>query len=131
PGLLGGAHVVDQRLEPPDLGTAQGPHGLQRLGQLAQLLGLEDQLVLELLRHGLELGLGVGEQRAGLAPGLVLGLEELELRPELLNLGPLEVEVVGLEGLLEALDARSEEHTSELQSREKLVCRLLLEKKKK
>src|SRR5436309_11558750 len=29
-----------------------------------------------------------------------------------------------------ALDARSEEHTSELQSRENLVCRLLLEKKK-
>src|SRR5690606_41878246 len=27
-------------------------------------------------------------------------------------------------------DARSEEHTSELQSRQKLVCRLLLEKKK-
>src|SRR5207302_7487017 len=29
-----------------------------------------------------------------------------------------------------ALDGRSEEHTSELQSRENLVCRLLLEKKK-
>src|SRR5690606_42132773 len=29
------------------------------------------------------------------------------------------------------LIARSEEHTSELQSRENLVCRLLLEKKKK
>src|SRR5436309_3723876 len=29
------------------------------------------------------------------------------------------------------LMARSEEHTSELQSRENLVCRLLLEKKKK
>src|SRR5271165_7223350 len=28
-------------------------------------------------------------------------------------------------------DQRSEEHTSELQSRENLVCRLLLEKKKK
>src|SRR5690606_40407790 len=28
------------------------------------------------------------------------------------------------------LEQRSEEHTSELQSREKLVCRLLLEKKK-
>ena len=27
--------------------------------------------------------------------------------------------------------SRSEEHTSELQSRENLVCRLLLEKKKK
>src|SRR2546430_11089403 len=29
-----------------------------------------------------------------------------------------------------ALDARSEEHTSELQSQSNLVCRLLLEKKK-
>src|SRR5690349_22975173 len=31
----------------------------------------------------------------------------------------------------ETLSARSEEHTSELQSRRDLVCRLLLEKKKK
>src|SRR3712207_8138035 len=31
----------------------------------------------------------------------------------------------------EELDARSEEHTSELQSRQYIVCRLLLEKKKK
>src|SRR3712207_7127583 len=31
----------------------------------------------------------------------------------------------------EAQDLRSEEHTSELQSRQYLVCRLLLEKKKK
>src|SRR5690606_41860480 len=30
-----------------------------------------------------------------------------------------------------ARDVRSEEHTSELQSRENLVCRLLLEKKKR
>src|SRR5207302_5822715 len=33
--------------------------------------------------------------------------------------------------LVDLLAARSEEHTSELQSRENLVCRLLLEKKKK
>src|SRR6478672_12638909 len=33
--------------------------------------------------------------------------------------------------LVAALRARSEEHTSELQSRSDLVCRLLLEKKKK
>src|SRR5690606_40860716 len=32
---------------------------------------------------------------------------------------------------LRILEDRSEEHTSELQSRENLVCRLLLEKKKK
>src|SRR5690349_22142493 len=38
---------------------------------------------------------------------------------------------VGLSGLAEALSLRSEEHTSELQSRRDLVCRLLLEKKKK
>src|SRR5436309_9754545 len=34
-------------------------------------------------------------------------------------------------GLFVGLIVRSEEHTSELQSRENLVCRLLLEKKKK
>src|SRR5690606_18743205 len=34
-------------------------------------------------------------------------------------------------GILNEGDKRSEEHTSELQSRENLVCRLLLEKKKK
>src|SRR3712207_7992054 len=37
-------------------------------------------------------------------------------------------DVVGLSGLI---TPRSEEHTSELQSRQYLVCRLLLEKKKK
>src|SRR5438067_7685971 len=38
---------------------------------------------------------------------------------------------IPLEGLREAGGQRSEEHTSELQSRFDLVCRLLLEKKKK
>src|SRR5690606_39998173 len=32
---------------------------------------------------------------------------------------------------IELVEGRSEEHTSELQSRENLVCRLLLEKKKR
>src|SRR5436309_11760213 len=43
-------------------------------------------------------------------------------------------EVWTVEGLIHPLhspDFRSEEHTSELQSRENLVCRLLLEKKKR
>src|SRR5690606_41589096 len=50
---------------------------------------------------------------------------------------PQEAEAVGqdlqdavTEDLFAALRLRSEEHTSELQSRENLVCRLLLEKKK-
>src|SRR3712207_7961467 len=42
-----------------------------------------------------------------------------------------EVEPVGLKHRFEQLALRSEEHTSELQSRQYLVCRLLLEKKKK
>src|SRR3712207_6916294 len=37
----------------------------------------------------------------------------------------------GVRGGFRAGDPRSEEHTSELQSRQYLVCRLLLEKKKK
>src|SRR3712207_7655048 len=41
--------------------------------------------------------------------------------------GPSDVELAGLQALL---DVRSEEHTSELQSRQYLVCRLLLDKKK-
>src|SRR5215510_12293871 len=43
--------------------------------------------------------------------------------PEVLHLRDVEMPAVG--------DNRSEEHTSELQSRGQLVCRLLLEKKKK
>src|SRR2546421_1676379 len=40
-------------------------------------------------------------------------------------------DVPKLSGLVPSSPSRSEEHTSELQSRSDLVCRLLLEKKKK
>src|SRR3712207_7745576 len=43
-----------------------------------------------------------------------------------LTLGPV---VLVVPGVLPATGQRSEEHTSELQSRQYLVCRLLLEKK--
>src|SRR3712207_7716174 len=43
---------------------------------------------------------------------------------------PLEVFKQALDNVAPAIE-RSEEHTSELQSRQYLVCRLLLEKKKK
>src|SRR5690606_977849 len=50
----------------------------------------------------------------------------------LLGLGTLKIQTAGMSGQTGAEEtlARSEEHTSELQSRENLVCRLLLEKKK-
>src|SRR5690606_39346316 len=41
-----------------------------------------------------------------------------------------ERDVLGQKQILLTIRGRSEEHTSELQSRENLVCRLLLEKKK-
>src|SRR5690349_22941959 len=43
---------------------------------------------------------------------------------------PLVPDLLGQVGLVLRGDERSEEHTSELQSRRDLVCRLLLEKKK-
>src|SRR5690606_40124455 len=44
---------------------------------------------------------------------------------------PISCNRLHFRGFLLFCQARSEEHTSELQSRENLVCRLLLEKKKK
>src|SRR2546430_12658891 len=45
--------------------------------------------------------------------------------------GPRLLLAMGGDGTFQALANRSEEHTSELQSQSNLVCRLLLEKKKR
>src|SRR2546430_11332892 len=46
--------------------------------------------------------------------------------------GDIQLDEVGTASFAQAIaDERSEEHTSELQSQSNLVCRLLLEKKKK
>src|SRR5438874_3845125 len=71
--------------------------------------------------------------RSRLPRGLVLALLLLDARVlavehELVD--ELAREQVGATGAVDA-HLRSEEHTSELQSRRDLVCRLLLEKKKK
>src|SRR2546427_4962324 len=52
------------------------------------------------------------------------GLENLNLTQERLN-------ELGFGKIIRPVKTRSEEHTSELQSQSNLVCRLLLEKKKK
>src|SRR3712207_8445817 len=59
---------------------------------------------------------GNGMTGAGTAPSGLNNLLDAGQNPALVTQG---------------LEARSEEHTSELQSRQYLVCRLLLEKKKK
>src|SRR5258707_10755203 len=71
---------------------------------------------------------------APFAAGAVPGLPPAVCGAPLALLPPLAALALGLaepfvEGLLVAA-VRSEEHTSELQSRQYLVCRLLLEKKK-
>src|SRR5690606_41209992 len=52
--------------------------------------------------------------------------------PEPVPISELQQQLFAIQGETTVVneDLRSEEHTSELQSREKLVCRLLLEKKK-
>src|SRR2546428_9650298 len=70
------------------------------------------------------------------------GSGEINFRKHTIDLGPSEtcaVADVNQDGKLDIISgenwyeqrSRSEEHTSELQSRSDLVCRLLLEKKKK
>src|SRR2546427_4835942 len=66
--------------------------------------------------------LQAGEARFGLVVDQVRGREEVVIKP-------LPKALRGLRGYAGA--TRSEEHTSELQSQSNLVCRLLLEKKKK
>src|SRR2546422_2906645 len=53
----------------------------------------------------------------------------LEGTPTHLDLGEIEAAILRVPGVRRVHDLRSEEHTSELQSRLHLVCRLLLEKK--
>src|SRR3712207_8191225 len=77
---------------------------------------------------------GEGEDGVGDVLGQHLALEQgalgVEL-PELLLRHPVDRGALGAPAAGEdARPARSEEHTSELQSRQYLVCRLLLEKKK-
>src|SRR3712207_7544670 len=67
----------------------------------------------------------------GLHVGRLLLDRALRLGEDHLAIG-LDLLAGVLEALLDRLpEGRSEEHTSELQSRQYLVCRLLLEKKKK
>src|SRR3712207_7443463 len=68
---------------------------------------------------------GLVEVQDGLQAAVVLGGEGAPLLPRAVEEDPLDF-VMGLG----AGRLRSEEHTSELQSRQYLVCRLLLEKKK-
>src|SRR5690606_39911342 len=59
-------------------------------------------------------------------------VKETDIRRAVVLMGPRRVgkTVMMFHTIDQLINERSEEHTSELQSRENLVCRLLLEKKK-
>src|SRR5690606_21171994 len=121
-------------------GQARGGEGVRGLGDRGAGLGGGDGGEAAGPVVGAVLGLGVGQRGhgevAGRVPGVCSGLAVGQHR------GGAAVVVVGVGdrvavgvlagkhlpgGVVGVGEARSEEHTSELQSRENLVCRLLLE----
>src|SRR5207302_9569174 len=82
-----------------------------------------------LFRSQFGIDMNVVTADATVARNLMLVVERCHLNVEAMAASPY---VAALSVLTTAAPkSRSEEHTSELQSRETLVCRLLLEKKKK
>src|SRR5258708_139733 len=64
--------------------------------------------------------------------GLILSKDFVNARAQRFgSINNEQIAVLGVEALIAQVRQRSEEHTSELQSPDHLVCRLLLEKKKK
>src|SRR5690606_42118053 len=72
---------------------------------------------------------GRDTRHVGAVPLEVLGAQFRPVRVVAFQHLARQERVIGLHARIDNRDDRSEEHTSELQSREKLVCRLLLEKK--
>src|SRR5690242_3572818 len=110
----------------------------QRIGRLEESLGIIRALLdgTPVRHHGTwyqvdGLDLDVLPERQG-SPRILVGAGG----PRMLRLAARHADVVGLlpapiKSSTDSDDPRSEEHTSELQSHVNLVCRLLLEKKKK
>src|SRR2546422_6905835 len=97
-------------------------HSLEHLIEAAQARGYEYVIVSDHSKSAtVARGLGADELRAQIAR-----IRALQPHYRIRILAGSECDVLG-DG---TLDFRSEEHTSELQSRLHLVCRLLLEKKK-
>src|SRR2546430_16759691 len=86
---------------------------------------------------GLELSEAVSGARAaaerahGMGAGSPLPMALVDRSGRVQQLNQAACRLLGIPSEAQALGVRSEEHTSELQSQSNLVCRLLLEKKKK
>src|SRR5690606_11502595 len=112
------------------------PYGVRRaaLGLLAVLEGCRLEIpVPELIRAALEGYWAPAAQKGDELAAQILDFLQQRMRGRLLDRGfrydLVEAALAARFQSVPELVDRSEEHTSELQSREKLVCRLLLEKK--
>src|SRR5215208_3142259 len=96
-------------------------------------LGLSDyeaRLYVALIAHGPLTGYEVSKRSGVPRPNAYAALQRLEQRGAVSPLATTRGARYAAHPPADVLDRRSEEHTSELQSRGHLVCRLLLEKKK-
>src|SRR5690554_7441689 len=136
PGSLRDPAVAYATINPFAFAPAIAPHLAARragvevrladlTGWLRPLLALECDLTLVEGAGGWRVPLSAREDLAGLAAAHALPvILVVGLRLGCISQARLTAEAIAHDGL------RSEEHTSELQSRPHLVCRLLLEKKK-
>src|SRR5690554_7007954 len=109
------------RTTAPNVQAVMARHGL--------VLSADDR-VLPSLKAKVTEGMEIKVER-GVSLLLSVDGEELSLRTAPEKLGEVLAKAGVTLGPLDKTSLRSEEHTSELQSRPHLVCRLLLEKKKK
>src|SRR5690606_39614373 len=101
-----------------------------RRPSLSASLSLHDALPIWIRAAAAHAFVGAGFAGAGILAALFIRRAARVGSPAAHRL-PGPIGVVSAIGRLLGAPPRSEEHTSELQSRENLVCRLLLEKKKK
>src|SRR5438874_9278144 len=79
-------------------------------------------------RRSSDLAHSISQRVKEIGVRMAIGATQTDIRQMILREGMLPV-VFGMTNTTGNMPSRSEEHTSELQSRRDLVCRLLLEKK--
>src|SRR5690554_1531550 len=130
------ARINNSLVNHPYVTHGAGAHYIQFLG-LVQHLGVDLGTHLHITGQSQQLLLGLGKVAYVLEHTVAAAFQLAELTHQRLIAGVVTgkapLQLFALEGQLRdgRLDLRSEEHTSELQSRPHLVCRLLLEKKKR
>src|SRR5690606_2903026 len=124
--LLGAAWWRQLAQGRDDARVGPATHGLLAAALAAQAIGLHQSMLGQ--PAGLHVGWALALSAAVWLGMVIFWVENFVMKLDGLLL--LLLPAAAVAALLGGAFPRSEEHTSELQSRENLVCRLLLEKKK-